>query len=199
MQITEFKKIGKTCKYKIFVDNQFFGLLTDETIIKYNLKINQEYEFTFLKQVLEDGQKKLALNMALSLLNRQQKTEKEAREYLKRKQFVDKAIDYAVEKMKEYNYINDENYAKTYINSKRDNKGKKAIAYDLKLKGIDSEIIKINLELVKSQRESIYNLAQKIKKNKANDLKLRDKLFRSLASKGFEFDEINSVLNEILK
>lgn len=148
---------------------------------------------------LNKGQKKIAFNMLISLLNKQPKTEKEAREYLQRKQFVDKAIDYAIEKMKEYNYINDERYVKFYIEVKRNNKGKKAIAYDLKMKGIDSVIISNNLELINNQKEAIYNLAQKFKKNKTNDIKLREKLFRSLANKGFDFDEINSVINEILK
>lgn len=67
MQITEFKKIGKTNRYKIFVDSEFFAVLIDETIVKNELKINVEYDLDYLNKIVFEGQKKLHLTVQLAL------------------------------------------------------------------------------------------------------------------------------------
>lgn len=120
------------------------------------------------------------------------------RKYLKDKGFLQNAIDFAVEKLKEYNYINDNNYAKNFIAIKQNSKGKKAIFFELKTKGVEENIIKKNLESVENQDEILLALAQKFVKNKQNDEKLKEKLFRHLVAKGFGFEEINGVIKKVL-
>lgn len=198
MQITEFKKIGKTNRYKMFVDSEFFAVLIDETIVKNELKINVEYDLDYLNKIVFEGQKKVALDSAISIISKFSKTEKEMRKYLKDKGFLQNAIDFAVEKLKEYNYINDNNYAKNFIAIKQNSKGKKAIFFELKMKGVDENIIKKNLESVENQDEILLALAQKFVKNKQNDEKLKEKLFRHLVAKGFGFEEINGVIKKVL-
>lgn len=198
MHITEFKKIGKTNRYKIFVDSEFFAVLIDETIVKNELKINVEYDLDYLNKIVFEGQKKVALDSAISIISKFSKTEKEMRKYLKDKGFLKNAIDFAVEKLKEYKYIDDNNYAKNFIAIKQNLKGKKAIFFELKMKGVDENIIKKNLESVENQDEILLALAQKFVKNKQNDEKLKEKLFRHLVAKGFGFEEINGVIKKVL-
>ncbi|MDD3396953.1 MAG: regulatory protein RecX [Clostridia bacterium] len=200
MRITDFKKIGKSSKYKVFIDDEFWAILYDETIITYKLNKQEEYEQEFLNAVLMEGEKKLALNGALKLLSLFSKTEKELADYLKIKTYSEDTINYCLQKLKEFNYLNDEFYAKNFINAKKKTKGKKAIEYELKLKGVSDEIIKKTLsEMIENQQDDVLNLARKFIKNKDNDLKLKEKLFRHLASKGFDYDEINFAINEVLK
>ena len=198
MQITEFKKIGKTNRYKMFVDGEFFAVLIDETIVKNELKVNVEYDLDHLNKIVFEGQKKVALDSAIGVISKFSKTEKEMRKNLKDKGFLQDAIDFAVEKLKEYNYINDNNFAKNFIALKQNLKGKKAIFFELKMKGVDESIIKKNLEMLQNQDEILLVLAQKFAKNKQNDEKLKEKLFRHLVSKGFGFEEINEVMKKVL-
>ena len=198
MQITEFKKIGKTNRYRVFVDDQFFAVLLDETIVLNNLKTNSDYELDYLNKIVFEGQKKVALDNAISVISKFSKTEKEMIKFLKDKGFLQESIEFAVQKLKEYNYINDNNYAKNFIASKQNSKGKKAIFFELKMKGIDENIIKNNLVNLESQDNILVNLATKFAKNKQNDPKLKEKLFRHLVGKGFDFEEVNRVIKKVL-
>ena len=199
MRITEFKKIGNSSRYKVFVDEQFWATLFDETIVNFQLNKNEDYSQEFLQKVLKEGEKKLALNGALNLLSMYSKTEKELIDYLKNKSYSNETISYVLEKLNESNFLNDEVYAKNYVNIKKKTKGKKAIEYELKLKGVSGEIIEEALKEIESQREEVLLLAKKFLKNKEKDLKIKEKLFRHLASKSFKFDEINFAINEVLK
>lgn len=199
MKITEFKKIGKTNRFKLYVDGDFFGIIMDETIIKNSLNTHDDYTESYLQEILAKNQDKVCFDTALTYVSKFTKPEKELRKHLITKGFLDCDIDFAIEKLKSYNYLNDENYAKMYIQNRHDSKGKKAIFYELKNKGIDQEIIQQNLQCITSQEDVIEKLASKFLKNKKDDPKVKEKLFRHLASKGFEFEEINSVVRRILK
>ena len=199
MRITEFKRIGNSLKYKVFVDEQFWTILFDETIINFQLNKNENYSQEFLQEVLKQGEKKLALNNAFNLLSRYSKTEKELVNYLKNKKYSNETISYVLQKLNEFNFLNDETYAKNYVNIRKKTKGKKVIEYELKMKGVSAEIIEEALKEIENQQEEILILAKKFFKNKEKDLKIKEKLFRHLASKGFDFDEINFAINEVLK
>lgn len=199
MQITDFKRIGKSSKYKVFVDNEFWTILYDETIITFKLNKNEQYEPEFLEEVYKEGEKKVALYGALKLLSLFSKTEKELAEYLKNKNYREETIDFCLQKLKDLTYLNDEIYAQNYVMTKKDLKGKKAIEQELKIKGVSDEIIKNALsEIIENQQEEILILANKFVKNKDKDLKLKEKLYRHLASKGFDYDEIKFAINEVL-
>lgn len=199
MQITDFKRIGKSSKYKVFVDNEFWTILYDETIITFKLNKNEQYEPEFLEEVYKEGEKKVALYGALKLLSLFSKTEKELAEYLKNKNYREETIDFCLQKLKDLTYLNDEIYAQNYVMTKKDLKGKKAIEQELKIKGVRDEIIKNALsEIIENQQEEILILANKFVKNKDKDLKLKEKLYRHLASKGFDYDEIKFAINEVL-
>ena len=80
--------------------------------------------------------------------------------------------------LKEYGYINDENFCESYINSYRTSKSKKKLKYDLMTKGIKENIIVEKLEELlddEEERENLLNLAQKYMKNKEFDLKNKQK------------------------
>lgn len=199
MQITEIKRIGKTQRYRLFVDGSFFATVIDETIVKNSLRTNIEYNLDELNKIVFDAQKKVALDTAMNLLSKFSKTEKELKKYLFDKGFLPDAIQYTTEKLKEYNYLSDDIYAKNYINCKINSKGKKAIFYELKMKGIDEGIIRNNLDILeKSSGEVLEKLANKFLKNKRQDEKIKEKLFRHLVSKGFEFEEINQTIRKVL-
>lgn len=199
MQITEIKRIGKTQRYRIFVDGSFFATVIDETIVKNNLRTGIDYDLDELNKIVFDAQKKVALDTAMNLLSKFSKTENELKKYLVDKGFLLDAIKYTIEKLKEYNYLNDENFAKNYINCKKNSKGKKAIFYELKMKGIDESIIRNNLDVLENESgEVLERLANKFIKNKRQDEKIKEKLFRHLVSKGFDFEEVNQTIRKVL-
>ena len=200
MVITELRKQkGKKNMFSVFVDGQFVCSLDDYTVFKHKLCENQETN----KQILEDMQcesmSDLAFSQSVDLLSKMMKTEKQMREYLHKKGYLKKVVDQVVEKLKEYRYLNDTFYAECFIRQKINSVGKFKIKNELKLKGVDENIISELLEQVDNQDEVILQLANKYVKNKPIDSKTVQKLSRFLASKGFSWDEINSCLNKMNK
>lgn len=140
----------------------------------------------------------LAMNKALKFLAFKSRTEKEMREFLYEKEFWKPVVEKTIQKMKNYNYINDEEYAKNFINERKNTKGFKMIAYELKHKGINENIIQEILSECDNQEEAIEKIAKKFIKNKQKSENINEKLFRHLASKGFDFEEVQSVCRRLL-
>lgn len=81
-------------------------------------------------------------NRALYILQRTAKTEHEIRERLKRDDYPDEIINSIIEFLKEYNYINDMEYAKDYLKGKSKIKSHRQIEFELYKKGIKREVTK---------------------------------------------------------
>lgn len=197
MIITEIKRVGKTNKYKIYVDDEFFATLLDEDIVKNHLKSELEIEEEKLKHICFEGQKRVALDGAMKLLGTYPKTEKELRKYLKDKGYTFEVIDYTCNKLKEYKFLDDEAYANLYIKANLKRKGKRLIGFELKQKGVPEHIISLKLENM--EEEPCLPLAEKYMKGKPRDEKTKQKLYRFLASKGFGSEGIFSALRQIFK
>ena len=137
-----------------------------------------------------------AFERAALYISRGIKTEKAIWDYLGKKEYPRAEIFEAVQKLKEYNYIDDAEYARVFVNSYHRRKGKQYIKIQLFQKGVKGEIIEACLEGMESQSEVVKNLAEKYMKNKPRDKATRDKLVRHLLSKGFSFEEINQAIAE---
>ena len=141
---------------------------------------------------------------SLRIIEKSSKTEKEVRDKLKLKGYEDNAINKSIEFLKEYNFINDNNYIKAFISYKLKSEGSQKIKYALIQKGIAKEIIHEELSNLNKENEKniAINIAKKkfdiIKKKETDNYKISGKLYRYLISKGFEYDITNDVVKEIM-
>ncbi len=196
--ITEIKKTtkNKSQMYEIFVDGESLGLYHIETIIKHSIKVGMEVDVAVLDNALKESTTLVAMEKVLNYISKSMKTQKDIEKYLKGKGYGDDIIESVIAKLREYNYINDEIYAKYFIASKSKKEGNKKIKFDLKNKGLDEKVIAEMLSENAEDLDVIKNLADKYLKNKVKDFKTKTKLFAFLASKGFEYENINSVLRQ---
>ena len=72
----------------------------------------------------------IAKNLALKLLNRYDKTQNEMKKYLINKSIMPDIVNKVIEYLMEYNFINDERYARNYINKNIFKYGEKKIFFD---------------------------------------------------------------------
>jgi len=80
-------------------------------------------------------------NMTLRYLARSIKTEQDVRRYLRRKKVPVDFIEEIISRLKDYKYIDDEEYARIFAESrKRACMGSFAVKYGLKKKGIDDSL-----------------------------------------------------------
>lgn len=200
MEITEIKKIGKGKRYYLFVNGNNEGDFESEILAKYQLKTGQEIDRDYLAKIKIENGDLASFDRALGYLEKGMKSEKGIRDYLLGKGYPDECIERAVQKLIEYGYIDDEVFAENFIRTYSSSKGRKKIKYDLIAKGIDAEIIETKLEEIferEDEEELCVRLAEKYLKNKEYDQKTKEKLYRHLASKGFSFDMISSVVRRV--
>ena len=122
---------------------------------------------------------------ALRLLAYRARSEKEVRDRLG-KRFSATEVDVVIKKLKDWNFLDDTQFAKQYIESRSRSRprSRRLIQLELKRKGIvtDYELLATDYELAR--------LALEKKKN----LKSRDQTIRFLHSRGFSWEIIQRVL-----
>ncbi len=186
--ITEIKQVGKSEKYKLFLNEEFAFFVSLECIYKNSLKQGQEHNEEFLKQIKFESDNYFAFNMALNLMTTALKTKSQLDQYLYKKGFDKQVRTNTIEKIESYGYVNDKDYAERYVESVKNQKGINLIKQQLFAKGVSKQIID---EVLKefSQEDELETLAKKFLRNKDKDDSTKQKLYRHLISKGFGYSD----------
>ena len=181
-------------RVNLYLDNSYFCALNLETVVKHNLKEDMFIDENKLEEYQLESEKNFAFEKVLKLINTRYKTRKEIWAYLEEKGYLPNVIYYCINKLTEYNYINDEFYAESFISHKIKKDGKLKIKQQLLQKGIKEDLIERILVDSESQVETIKAMAEKYMKNKEDTKENYVKLFRYLQGKGFEYEDIMKVL-----
>ena len=199
MIVTDIKPQAKNSKrVNLYLDGKFYCGLELFTVMKHRVKIGNDYtekEIIDIQIAEEEG---VCLNYALNLLSKSVKTEKEIIAKLKKRGYVSEIIDNVIFKLKDYGYVNDEEFAEKYINSYSKNKGKRLLKSELKLKGVSDAIIEDKFLSVENELETAIKIAEKYVKNKPVDIKTKQKCYKYLLSKGFSYDDSKTAVDKVL-
>ena len=190
-------------RVNIYVDNDYAFSLSKEILIKERIKVNDVINREMLEKVSKEDTFMKCKNSALRIIERAIKTEKEIREKLVLKEYDDEAIERTIKFLREYNFINDESYARMYVRDKSKGQGKNKIKYSLIRKGLDEEVILDEISKIDDEEEEeiAYEMALKkyniLSKRESDDYKLSQKLYRFLISKGYGYDVSSRVIKKI--
>ena len=200
MQITgiEFQKRHDD-RVNLYVDDEFYAGVSVELILKEQLKKGMEISKEELDQIILEDEKGSAFNKAVKYLSSTLKTEKQIKEYLKKKAYNPSTIEYVLDKLKEYKYLDDENYSRSFVLTYSNKYGKLKLISALKSKGVSDRIIDSVFSEDLELESNIRPIAEKYLKNKEKNPQTYMKLSRFLYSRGYEFDEINRLINELKK
>lgn len=191
--ITAQKKKGR---HNIYLDGSYFCSLDDFTVLSEHLKIGMEVSAEQLNEIQEKNEIEIAFSKCIRLISVRLRSVFELEEYLKSKGYLDKVIKNVIKKLKDYKYLDDIVFSKAYINAHK-NYGKNVLMHKLMQKGIKKEDIK--LFSAEEEKNNAKTMAKKYVKTHSEDLKTKEKLFRYLISKGFDYEIVKQVLNEIFK
>ena len=173
----------------IYIDGRFCCGLTLETVVKNRLKVGKIVAEQALAEMQLESEKNTALNKALGFLSATRKTEREVRSYLTKKGYLPEVGDYVVEKLREYGFINDEEYAEAYTESAAKRKGNRRIRMELKGKGLSDEAIEGALTGLDPEQEleTAKAILEKYMRGKNPDKESLQKAYRYLLGKGFDY------------
>lgn len=201
MKIIKYKKITNG-RYKVTLDDCEMTLY-EEVILKYNLLISKEIDKNSLEEINKDNQYYEVYYSALNSLKSKYKSEYDIKEFLRKKEYSFDLIDKATCKLKEQGYLNDVNFAKSFINYQilTTNKGPNKFRLELLTHKIDENIIEkeISVFTEEEQLEKIKKLANKfLKSNKTRGgMVLKRKVMTDLINYGYNNYLIEKVLNEL--
>ena len=200
-------EVQKKNKYRcnVFVDGEFSFSLSANSIVKEHLAENQSISEDDINRYKALCNNEKAYSYILFYLQYGDRSEKEVRTKLREKGYPQQSIDSAVAHAKDINLINDKHLCDQYVYEKlTSNKpdGPHKIKSKLIQRGLNIGIIEEAISkylLNENEKSKIRLLVQKkLPSIKAkNTYEMRGKLFRFIAQRGFNFDDINSVLDDV--
>lgn len=200
MKIIKYKKKNAN-QYTITLSDNTSLSFYDDTIIYYNLLGKKEIEEKLLKEIVEYNQNFEAYYKALKQITVKLRTEKEIKDKLKKENYSNENIEFALDKLKNQGYINNDLYLRSYIADQINLslKGPKKIEQDLKKIGfsetdIDNYLNSYDESVWKERIEKI--IEKKIKANhNLSLLMLKNKIKKDLMNLGYTMNLIEESLS----
>lgn len=199
-------ELGKRNKERvnIYINDEYAFSCSSELVYYHSLTKGKIIKVEELEKIIEEDNYIKGKNKALKYLERSYKTEKQIEDYLIKKEYSPRVIARIMKFLIEYAFVNDNRYAKLYVESRIKREGKTKIRFDLTKKGIEESLIEevLNNCEEKDEKSGAYNIALKKAKilfdKKEEDFKIKKKLYDLLMRKGYGNDIINSVINQIM-
>ena len=196
--VTKIEYQKNKTRVNIYVDGEFFCGLNSEVLFSNQIKVGSEVDEQRLKALIFESEVKKGVSYVFGLLAKRPYAEREIRTKLYQKGYSSETAQKIIETIKEYKLIDDSDYAKTYVDSKKKKK-KREIEFNLSQKGIDKHIIQNAVNDIENDDEmaKIDIITAKYMKNKPKTSENLQKLFRYLQGKGFEFELIKNKISKL--
>lgn len=196
-EITKLEQQKKDAnRVNVYIDGSFYCGLGLDAIVKYRIKPGMEVDEAMLDAIQMESEKEKALDKALTHLSATLKTEKQMRDFLMGKGYTEPVVEYVIEKLSLFGYVNDESYCRAYVNSVS-GKGKRYLEQELRRRGIASSIIDRVLDEVEEDEDELFEVLKKYLRGKEFTQANLSKAFRYLMSKGYEYDLIKSAVERL--
>ncbi len=201
MEIIKYKKASRG-KYKIELDDGRELSLYEEVILKYELLLKRKIEESDLLNIENDNQEWDVYYVALNSIKARFKSINDTKKFLLKKEYPGELIDKACLKLIQQGYLNDRNFAKSYINNQiiTTSKGPNKIKRELLEHKIDTDIIDEEIQCFdeESQINKITKIVDKlVKGNRTRGGEvLKKKISNDLINTGYDVSIVYKVLND---
>lgn len=197
-KITDLKQgVRNPDRVNVYVDGKFLFSLDVSQVVDLGVKVGLEIsedELTELKRASEFGK---LYQRALEWILMRPHSEKECRDYLRRKIFERKLdknyIDKIVEKLKDKRYLDDCRFAEWYVENRFSKKGAsvKRLKMELLKKGVSKDIVEQVLkDSSRNDREELQKMIAKKRSRYPDD----EKLTAYLVRQGFPYDLVRELV-----
>ncbi len=197
MTITRIKELTKS-RYLITVDDEFTFVLYKGELRIYKVKLLSEMTEDTFREIMTVVLPKRAKLRLLNLLQKKSYTEKQLKEKLEEGYYPVDIIKIAIDYVKSYGYINDQQFASDYYEYYKSSKSKNAMKRELMKRGIPNEYMEHLFELTEgsTDEEEIQIKRWLEKKHYSLEISMKDKkkLYDFLMRKGYSFDKIKQVM-----
>jgi regulatory protein len=186
-------------RVNIFVDGEFAFALTAEMSVLEGLRIGDAITPERIAELQAKDEQSKAVNSALLLLTSRPRSVKELRTRLKQKGYSPAAIEAAIAKVEGWNYVDDEAFARFWVENRGANRprGKRLLEQELRQKGVDRAIVQHAIDDANvDERDDATRLAMTKMRSYAglDPETAKRRLSGFLARKGYGYDVIKQAL-----
>ncbi len=197
MTVTKLEAVSKS-KQRVFIDGQFAFVLYKGELSRFHLAEGEEVDPETVQKIREEVVLKRAKLRALHLLDDMARTESQLRQKLKNGEYPPDIIDQAVDYVKSYGYLNDEAYARDFIETRKNKKSRQELYGLLMQKGLDKKLVQQALDDVYGEEDAKYAIRLLMQKRhfdpETADESERQKFLSYLVRKGFSYEDVREIL-----
>jgi regulatory protein len=197
MQITKIaEQVKNPNRVSVFVDGKYSFSLNLDQLLETKLKVGQEIDEAELKEFVKLSQVGKLKMRTLEWLMIRPHSAKELKDYLRRKKVEPEEADKLIEYFQISNYQNDATFAKWWLEQRlAKHKSLSFIRFELRSKGVSSEVIQSALEAGAVNEEQILKelITKKRRQAKYQD---NQKLTEYLLRQCFNYSLIKEALAE---
>lgn len=200
MRVDEIKDLEKG-KKQIFFEDGFYLVLYAKEIRKFGFEENGEID----EDVIEEASKQLIIRgkkRVYHLLAKKDYTVGEIETKLSKSLYHPRLIDIIIAYFVEMKFLDDASYLQKYVACYETTRSHRMMRQKLKEKGIDDTLLRnyFATEVDKAQEyETATSLLEKKYRRRKVEKEDYKKMSQFLAYKGFDYEVIRSVVNELIK
>ena len=188
-KITQQKKLRERCN--LFVDGKFEAGVDGSLIVKYDIKVGDEYTDALKHDLENDDRIEIAYIGLINYIAFRERCEQEVKDWLYKKKYHD-LTDELITRLTERNYLNNERFTRLFIKDrvKIQGWGPIRLRHELNAKRISKQIIESEIEAIREEydfNQLAHDLAERKLKNLAQPTyKDKKRLWSLLQRRGFE-------------
>lgn len=187
-------------RVNVYLDGEFaFGL---SRFVAAWLAVDQEISDEKIAELRAQDEREVALQRALKYLDYRPRTEAEIRKYLTDKEVDESVVEEIVQRLRRNNLVNDARFAENWVENRSDfrPRGKRALAYELRQRGISRQAIDQALEDVDEDQLAYQAALKQYRKYRRFDWPdFRQKMFGFLARRGFNYQASSEAIERVWK
>lgn len=200
MKITKIEEQKKAKdRVSVFVDGRFSFGISANLLVDFDIYKGKEVSASEVEKFKEGDNISKCLAKAYRFLSYRPRSEKEMSDKLLEK-YEPKVVEGVIERLKKYRYIDDCEFSRLWVESRRSGRSARAISYELQRKGVAKEKIEEALELLDKDAELEAALVLVRSKSKYQNL-TRDEAYQKiggfLSRRGYSYEIIKKVISEL--
>lgn len=176
-------------RINVFLDGEFaFGL---SRFVAAWLEVGQELTEEKIAQLKAEDGREVAYQRALKFINYRPRTTSEIRQNLKKHGITDEVIANVMARLEQSGWVNDTRFAQDWVDNRTDlrPRSKRALAYELRQRGIERETIEQAVEAVDDESMAYQAALKQSRKYQTLEWQdFRQKMLSFLARRGFSYE-----------
>ncbi|MEF9958411.1 MAG: RecX family transcriptional regulator [Niameybacter sp.] len=183
----------------IFINGSFSFGVSNKAVERYNLVAGMVLDETGYEGLMSQIQLDKAKMRALNSVARGDKTELQMRQALAKAEYSEWIIEEVITFLKKYNYINDENFVKRYMNSKVKyaHKSLRKIQSELYTKGVTvNDLESYKAQYAQEEEENILYFLNKFRYHSELEYKDKQKIINRILTRGFSYSTVERCIRQ---